>query len=427
MNTIVNTKQGAVQGLTSQDGKTVIFRGVPYAEAPVGELRFRRPQPKTPWDGVLDCTEFRASCPQADTSGMPFYGKEFYDEKMPPIDEDGLHLNIWTPIGANENSKLPVLFWIHGGAFMNGFGGEKEFDGEGFAKKNVILVTINYRLNAFGFFAHPELEAENEEHVSGNYGILDQIFALNWVRENIEAFGGDPEKITIDGQSAGCMSVQTIISSPLSRGMLRGAILQSGGGIGGFGHGADQEAAWDISRKLMDHLNVKTVAELRQLPWQQVLEAAYAVNDRGLGWGPHIDGWVLTENTDDAALKGHLHDVSYLIGCCGDDMGASELLGAAVDRFCQNQLDLDRKPAYRYLFDRKLPGDDAGAFHSSELWYEFETLSRCWRPFEEHDYELSRIMSTYWANFVKNGDPNGEGLPLWEPYTAEDKDPAVLV
>ena len=145
---------------------------------------------------------------------MDFYSKEFYDDMVPPESEDCLYLNIWTPASAQPGDKLPVLFWIHGGAFMHGCGTEKEFDGEGMAKKGVILVTINYRVNVFGFFAHPDLEAETEEGVSGNYGILDQLFALKWVRENIAAFGGNPDQITIAGQSAGCMSVQTIISSP---------------------------------------------------------------------------------------------------------------------------------------------------------------------------------------------------------------------
>lgn len=256
MELTVTTKQGAVKGFCSEDKQTVVFRGVPYAQPPVGDLRFRRPQEHEPWEGVRDCTRFSAVCPQADLRGMDLYGKEFYDGEEVVMNEDCLYLNIWTPAGSTEKSGLPVLFWIHGGAFMHGHGSEKEFDGEGFAKKGVILVTINYRVNAFGFFAHPDLEAENAERVSGNYGILDQIFALRWVRENIAAFGGDPEKITIFGQSAGCMSVQTIISSPLSAGMVRGAVLQSGGGIRALHETPKKEQLWETSKKLMEHLNV---------------------------------------------------------------------------------------------------------------------------------------------------------------------------
>ena len=298
---------------------------------------------------------------------MDFYGREFYDDLVPPEDEDCLYLNIWTPAEAGPASKLPVLFWIHGGAFMHGCSSEKEFDGEGFARKGVILVSVNYRVNAFGFFAHPDLEAETEEKVSGNYGILDQIFALRWVKENIAAFGGDPAKVTIAGQSAGCMSVQTIVSSPLSQGLLR--------------------------------------------------DAAYAVQGPDLSWRPHVDGWLLPAHVDAQAEAGAIHDIAYMIGSTAKDIGQGRQLQEAGARWCQNLLDLGRKPGYFYYFTRSLPGDDAGAFHSCELWYEFETMDRCWRPWEDCDRELCRCLSGYWANFAKNGDPNGEGLPRWEPYT----------
>lgn len=426
METIVKTKQGAVEGFRSDDGKTAIFLGVPYAQPPVGELRFRRPQTHEPWEGVLPCKKFGASCPQADLSADGFYAKEFYDVPLPPLREDCLYLNIWTPADCTPESNLPVLFWIHGGAFLHGNGSEKEFDGEGFAKKGVILVTINYRVNVFGFFSHPELEKETEEKVSGNYGILDQIFALGWVRENIAAFGGDPEKITLAGQSAGCMSVQTIISSPLSEGMMRGAILQSGGGIRVLHETPEKEQLWDISKRLMEHLKVTDITELRAVPAESLVEAAYAVNGEGLGWTPHKDGWLLPASTDELAETGKIHDISYMIGSTGDDIGGDTLLQESGARWCENQLKLGRMPAYFYFFDRKLPGDDAGAFHSSELWYVFETYPRCWRPWEDRDRELSEAMSAYWANFVKTGDPNGGGLPEWKPFTADHHEPLLL-
>lgn len=426
MDLIVKTKQGLVEGLKSEDGKTAVFRGIPYAQPPVGELRFRRPQEHTPWEGVLSCKEFSSRCPQADPTKMGFYAKEFYDAFVPDCEEDCLYLNLWVPADCTPESKLPVLFWVHGGAFMHGWGSEKEFDGEGFAQKGVILCTINYRVNAFGFFAHPDLEQETEEHVSGNYGILDQIFALKWVRENIAAFGGNPEKITLAGQSAGCMSVQSIISSPLSRGMMRGAILQSGGGIRAVHETPNKEQLWDISKRLMEQLQVKTIAELREIPANTLMEAAYAVNGEGLGWTPHRDGWLLPASTDELAETGKIHDISYMIGSTGDDIGGDTLLQESGARFCENQLKFGRTPAYFYFFNRKLPGDDAGAFHSSELWYVFETYPRCWRPWEQWDRELSRIMASYWANFVKTGDPNGEALPRWEPYTAENREPILL-
>lgn len=419
MQTVVNTNKGQVEGYLS--GETVVFKGIPYAAPPVGELRFRRPQEHEPWQGVLSCREFGNSCPQADLGKMGFYSKEFYDGPLPPLSEDCLYLNIWTPGSAGPDSKLPVMFWIHGGAFMHGSGSEKEFDGEGMARRGVILVTINYRVNVFGFFAHPELERETEEHVSGNYGILDQIAALKWVRENIAGFGGDPDNITVFGQSAGCMSVQTIISSPLAKGMLRRAILQSGGGLHGMFTTPDREHALEISRKLMEYLKVSTVEELRQMPADKLRDAAYAVGGEGLAWDPHMDGWLMPGSNDRMAETGGIHDVDYMIGSLGDDIGGRDMLQKAGEAWCGNLLDLGRGPGYLYFFDRKLPGDDAGAFHSGELWYIFETLDRCWRPWEEKDRELSRHMAGYWTNFAKTGDPNGPGLPRWEPYTREER------
>ena len=429
MNTCVTTKQGPIRGGLSSDGNTVMFKGVPYAQPPVGELRFRRPQEHTPWTAPLDCTAFSPRCPQAELASMEFYGKEFYDVMIPPGSEDCLYLNIWTPADAEPGAKLPVLFWIHGGAFMHGCGTEKEFDGEGCAKKGVVLVTINYRVNVFGFFAHPDLERENPQGVSGNYGILDQIFALKWVRENIAAFGGDPDNITLAGQSAGCMSVQAIISSPLAQGMVRGAILQSGGGIQALHETPGKELAWQISQELMAHLGVSTVEQLRQLPAETLCEGAYAVREKEgalLSWCPHVDGWLLPDTTDRLAQRGDIHHISYMIGSTRDDIGGQALLQEAGARWCENQLKLGRKPCYFYLFNRKLPGDGAGAFHSSELWYEFETLDRCWRPWEDCDRQLAKVVSGYWTNFVKTGDPNGEGLPRWEPYTQDQKHPILL-
>lgn len=426
MKPIITTKQGAVQGTLSQDGKALIFRGVPYAQPPVGSLRFARPQEHEPWEGPRDCTQFSPRCPQCDLTAMDFYSKEFYDEMVPPEDEDCLYLNVWTPADAQPGSKLPVLFWIHGGAFMHGCGSEKEFDGEGMARKGVILVTVNYRVNVFGFFAHPDLEAETPEHVSGNYGILDQIFALQWVRENIAAFGGDPEKVTIAGQSAGCMSVQTIISSPLTKGMLRGAILQSGGGLYAMKKCPTKEEITQTSQKLMEHLGVSTIEELRAVPAGQLRDAAYAVQGQDLSWRPHVDGWLLPATTDALAEAGAIHDIPYMIGSTGNDIGDGKLLQESGARWCENLLKLGRTPGWFYYFDRKLPGDSAGAFHSCELWYEFETMNRCWRPWEDCDWELSQTMSSYWANFVKTGDPNGPGLPEWKAYTGENTQPMVL-
>lgn len=421
MQTVVEVHQGKLEGYASADRQSVVFKGVPYAEAPVGELRWKRPQPKKSWEGVREAKEFSAKAPQADLTREGFYAKEFYTDEKIARNEDCLYLNIWTP--ANRTAgKLPVFFWIHGGAFLHGCGAEKEFDGEQFARNGVVFVSINYRVGALGFMVHPELAAENEEGISGNYGIYDQIAALDWVRENISAFGGDPDNITVAGQSAGCMSVQILISSKLTEGKIKRAILQSGGGIKALGGGGSPESREAVARKLMEALGAETIEDMRKIPAERIADVQYTIqsDDGGLGWSPVVDGVLLTENTDAAALNGNAHDIDYMIGSTGNDMGfETRLLERSAVMWGDNQIKLGRKPAYLYYFNRKLPGDDAGAFHSSELWYEFHTLDRAWRPWEECDYKLEKAMSAYWANFAKSGDPNGEELPIWHPYTKE--------
>ena len=420
MQTIVNVREGQLEGCLSADNKTLIFKGVPYAEPPVGELRWKRPQPKTPWEGVRPAKEFSAKAPQADLTREGFYAKEFYNEEIIARDEDCLYLNIWTPAEKTEE-KLPVFFWIHGGAFLHGCGAEKEFDGEQFAKNGVIMVSINYRVGALGFMAHPDLAAENEEGISGNYGIFDQIAALDWVYDNIEAFGGDPEKITVAGQSAGCMSTQVLISSPLTKGKIRRAVLQSGGGINALSRDTSMESRYEVTKLLMEALGANTIEEMRAIPAERIAEVQYTINTGGgLGWIPVSDGVALTAGTDELAVRGEAHDIDYMIGSTGNDIGFEvKLLEKSAVNWAENQLKLNRKPSYLYYFDRKLPGDDAGAFHSCELWYVFHTLDRAWRPWEDCDRALESIVSAYWANFAKTGDPNGEGLPVWHPYTKE--------
>ncbi len=350
-----------------------------------------------------------------------FYAKEFYTDEKIERSEDCLYLNIWTPADAQPGDKLPVFFWVHGGAFLHGCGAEKEFDGEQFARNGVILVTINYRVGALGFFAHPDLAAENPEGISGNYGIYDQIAALTWCRQNIASFGGDPDNITAAGQSAGCMSVQILISSPLTKGMIRRAILQSGGGLNGLNRDFSQESREAVSKKLMEALGASTIEEMRAIPGEKIAEVQYTIRaEDGLCWTPVVDGVLLTAPVDDVARAGGAHDIDYMIGSTGDDIGAdARRLEYSAVYWAKNQLALGRRPAYLYFFDRKLPGDDAGAFHSAELWYEFHTLDRAWRPWEPCDWALEKAVSTYWANFARCGDPNGAGLPHWRPYTAD--------
>ena len=426
-------KQGRIFG-AEKEGYT-IFKGVPYAKPPVGQLRWRPPQVLEPWDGIYQADKWPCRSMQETNRPDPFYDKEFYDEPeyQTPASEDSLYLNIWTP-AKTAGEKLPVAFWIHGGAFMGGFGHEKEFDGAAYCKRSVILVTINYRLGPMGFLAHPWLSAESategDPAVSGNYGILDQIAALKWVRENIEAFGGNPDNITVFGQSAGCMSVQTLVTSPLTKGLISKAILQSGVGLS-YDHTlakAELEGT-----QLAANAGVNTLEELRSLSFEQVMAAAGPIIANGfptmeLPYTPVIDGVVLEDGYDAALQQGKVHDIPYLVGSTMNDI-ATELdevakgnLGKVYDgtrAWCQARLNSGHAPAWHYYFVRQLPGDDAGAFHSSELWYTFGTYGRCWRPMTDGDAALSGQMLDYWTNFMKTGDPNGGGLPRWEPYRGD--------
>lgn len=422
----VTTQYGIVEGVDL--GAYRVFWGIPYAKPPVGQLRWRPPQPPEPWEGVYHAGHMPHRSMQETDRPMEFYDREFYDEPayQTPVSEDSLYLNIWTPRDS-QGKQLPVALWIHGGAFMGGFGHEKEFDGAGYCRRGVILVTINYRLGVMGFLAHPWLSRESEDGVSGNYGILDQIAALQWVRDNIAALGGDPDRITVFGQSAGCMSVQTLISSPLTRGMISGAILQSGVGLS---HDHPLAKAEQEGEELARNAGVNSLEELRRLPFEALMAAAGPILMRGfasmeLMFTPVIDGLVLTEGYNSCLDQGRIHPIPYLVGSTKNDIavdpqqlaqGDRGKVYQGCDRFCQALLDNGRQPAYRYYFVRQLPGDDAGAFHSSELWYTFGTYGRCWRPFGAQDEALSEQMMDYWANFMKTGDPNGPGLPRWEGY-----------
>lgn len=430
---MVQTKYGILEGV--QEEGYAKFLGVPYAQPPVGALRWKRPQPPRHWDGIRKADHFSHRAwqtvqePPRDGQGIN-YAKEFYENPafMPEMDEDCLYLNIWTP-DVSTDKKLPVAFYIHGGAFLNGFGSEIEFDGEAFARRGVILVTINYRLGAFGFFAHPGLKQEDPDGCCGNYGIYDQIAALQWVRDNIANFGGDPDKITIFGQSAGAMSVQTLLSSPLTKGMIAGAILQSGGGYkGGFNSNRTLEQAEMLGNKYMEICGASSLEDMRALSPQQLMDGLFKLMPVSFGMGlglpftPVMDGVLLTDGYNEVLEKGNYPDIPYMLGSCLNDMTIqpgtdgrnSSIYCGCVNWSLLGQLH-GRKPAYVYQFCRQLPGDNQGAFHSSELWYVFHTLGRCWRPMTEADEKLSNQICDYWCNFVKSGDPNGDGLAEWAP------------
>ena len=469
----VKTAAGLVQGTTVADGAVRVFRGVPYAAPPVGALRWQAPQPVVAWQGVRDATKAGPGCMQ---------GKVFGDINLPELSEDCLTLNIHTPARA-DTDRLPVMVWIHGGGFQAGAGSEPRHDGLAFARKGVVLVTINYRLGVFGFLVHPELTRESGRNASGNYGMLDQVAALRWVKENIAAFGGDPGNVTIFGESAGSFAVSALLASPLAQGLFHKAIGESGAfftvgsGTLAFSPLADGERE---GVKFASTMGADSLAALRAQPAQAVLDAAAKSR---LRFAPNVDGYFLTEdvyavysagkhsqipllagwNADEirAAVtlrpekptaQGHAEDIRKRFGAQADavlkaypaatDADALEssaalmsdmFIGYATWKWIEMHAQSGRLPVYRYSFDRKIPvpadnkvngvpatSRDIGARHAGEIEYVFGTLdlSLPTVPWEPSDRKLSDLMTTYWANFARTGDPNGAGLPLWPRYDA---------
>lgn len=460
-------ENGRVKGVACGWPSITAYYGIPYAAPPVGPLRWHEPMPAADWQGVRDCARPSARCPQLGVQPGGFYEREFYPVAE-PMSEDCLYLNVWTP-AQSAQEKLPVIFWVHGGAFMTGYGHSAHFDGEHFARQGVILVTINYRLNVFGWMVDPELSAESEHGVSGNYGLLDQIFALKWVRRNISNFGGDPERITLAGQSAGAACVQALCSSPLCRGDFAGAIFQSGGGIDALPD-MDYPLLAEVEEKMniTESLGVQNIAQARELPAEELLARWLKTMPTTKIWRtPVIDGYVLPKKSAQIVYDDETAHVPYLIGFTAKEgivttptpesfvQWAKQAFGEQAEEFLKiaaptpenfdeikNSLFTQclqagtaawaltlekqgRGPVYVYELTRDLPGDDKGPFHAADLWYVFKTFMRAWRPWTGRDFELARDMNTYWANFAKNLNPNGKGLPQWTPYTAQK--PEVMV
>lgn len=438
MQNMIKVSQGLLEGV-SCDGY-VVFKGVPYAKPPVGELRWKAPESIEGWEGIYRADHFSnieyQELPVKDHPFMGRFYKEFYSNPdfVPEMSEDCLYLNIWMPEHA-EDEKLPVAFWIHGGGFAGGYSSELEFDGEAYCKRNVILVTIEYRTGIFGFLAHPWLDAENERGISGNYGTLDQIAALKWVYENIAAFGGDPDNITIFGQSAGCMSTQVLVSSELTGNIPAKAILQSGTCCKeNFLYTPTLQEEEDTGKLFTECAGVTNIEELRSMTPDEILLATKKLDaqtwkmGKGLVLVPNVDGYILKDTVYEIWKKGEIKKIPYMTGCVTNDLGSTPeeikekkpgLLmreSAAWSLKCE-ELGL---PSYVYYFSHELPGDDWGSSHSSELWYTFGTLKRCWRPMEESDYQLSNDMLDYWTSFMKTGKPSCEASGEWIPYTANN-------
>ncbi len=434
MNTQVVTKNGMLEGLDC--GAYTLFKGVPYAKPPVGDLRFCPPQALPTWEGVRPAKEWGniavQDLPTDDVPYMALYYKEFYSdpEFVPDMSEDCLYVNIWAPKGGE---KLPVAFWIHGGGFGGGYNSEIEFDGEAYCKKDVILVSVEYRLNVFGFLAHPWLSAESDMGISGNYGLLDQVAALNWVYENIAAFGGDPENITVFGQSAGCMSTQVLLSSPLTKGKIAKAILQSGVACAEEILATPTQAELEtLGELLVGYTGAKSLEELRALSAEQLMEAKRQFDGemfrtgKGLMLVPNVDGYLLEKNVKQVWKDGEMHPVPTMAGVVTNDLGSTPeevaegkagILQKECERWSLKCEEVYGAPSYLYHFAHRLPGDESGAFHSAELWYTFGTYGRCWRPMTEADAALSEEMVADWTAFMKTGAP----LAGWEPYTKDTR------
>jgi para-nitrobenzyl esterase len=453
---------GLIEGYTSAAG-IEIFKGIPFAAPPVGDLRWRAPQPIVAWNGVKSCKDWGPSPMQGKPVPFMYWSQEFLIPEE-PISEDCLYLNVWSE--AKESSEpRPVLVYIYGGGFLSGGSGCPIYDGEAMAQKGVVFVTLNYRVGVFGFLAHPELSAEANYGTSGNYALLDMIAALKWVQENITQFGGDPNNVTIAGQSAGAFAVSFLTSTPLAKGLFHRAIAQSGGSFvsspnaQGLSLSSAEEQGLAFAKKA---LNCNNLAELRTKSAEEILQAPGGLSS------PVMDGYVLPKGNREIYQEKMHHDVPMMLGWNKDDLvmgppqkaadfraAMEKQFGNKVSAFfevypsdteeeaVQAQHDLGRdqtfgiqgyvwaktqhqygqSPVYVYHFNRSLPAHTLatqfGAFHSGEIVYAYNNLHTLDRPWETIDQEIAELMSSYWVNFAKTGDPNGKGLPKWKPFTSK--------
>jgi para-nitrobenzyl esterase len=413
----VTIDTGALEGSVDSTSGVIVFRGIPYAAPPVGDLRWRPPQPPKHWTEVRPANQLGHNCVQH----QPYSD---IDPFAAGISEDCLFLNVWTN-SLEARAPRPVLVWIHGGGFFAGFGGEERHNGGPLAKKGAVVVTLNYRLGAFGFLAHPVLASESPHRAAGNYGLLDQIAALQWVQRNIARFGGDPSRVTIFGESAGGFSVGSLIASPLAKGLFQRAILESGTGVGTGVTSRDDARA--VALRFADSLHVYGVgpdaaAHLRALSADTVLAASLHLGPPGApAFYPVVDGWVLPHAVDSTLASGKPNIVPVIVGTNRDE--GDEWMGAPTRTFAR--LMSARAPTYLYMFSRV--GDDSanrarGAYHSAEITFVFARP----HPLQpsagstSYDPTVADAMSDYWVAFATTGDPNGPPTagkwPRWPRY-----------
>jgi para-nitrobenzyl esterase len=456
------TASGVLEGVVSADGKVRTFKGIPYATPPVGPLRWKPPQPITPWKGVRKAVDYGPRCMQTDV----FSDMVFRDEGP---SEDCLYLNLWMP-EVHSKARLPVMVWIYGGGFRAGSTSEPRQDGGNLSKKGVLIVSMNYRLGIFGFFSHPELAKESGHDASGNYGLMDQVAALKWVKENIASFGGDPDNVTIFGESAGSSSVSALMASPLAKGLFARAIGESGALFS-----PDLKSRSETEKRDMAFMKsaagTDSLEALRNKSSAAIQEAAS--REGAPRFSPNIDGYFLPESPQAIFAAGKQSHVPLIAGWNLDEGDYESILGTdpptrenfeakvrklygnnadtllklypgttadevkraaqdlAGDRFTalhtwewlEAQLKTGSAPAYRYRFEETLPlpaesppDAEARSPHSGEIEFVFEVLSSKDLPWRPEDEKVSDLMSSYWTNFAKTGDPNGEGLAPWPAY-----------
>jgi len=460
----VKVEEGIVQG-TIENGLRV-FKGIPFASPPVGELRWKAPRPAEKWEGIKQTTKFAPA---------PMQGGNPNSEKS----EDCLYLNIWTP-AMSSDKKLPVLVWIYGGGFSFGSTSEPVCDGANLAKKGVIVVSIAYRVGQLGFLAHPELSAENPNHVSGNYGLLDQIASLKWIQKNIANFGGDTHKVTIFGESAGGISVSMLCASPLAKGLFKGAISQSGGSFGptrSINYPGENMKSLKFAEsegvEYVKKLGVSSIADLRKLVAEKFIPKTWTLP----GSWPIIDGYVISDDQYKLYETGKYNDVPVLIGYNSDEgasfspgktpeeytSGVKKRFGLFADTLLKvypvgentvpkSARDISRDAAfgwhtwswahlqsqtgkskvYYYYFDqhpdypKNSPLYNYGSPHGQDVPYAFMNLDSSNPNTPPSDFKLSDAMGTYWTNFAKNGNPNGNGVPEWPAFSNEHQDVMYL-
>jgi len=457
---VAKIENGLISGV--KKGDVSIFKGVPFAAPPVGDLRWKAPQPVTNWSGTRACENFSASPMQGKPVPFMMWTEEFIAPPE-PLSEDCLYLNIWSK-GKSKNDKLPVFVWIYGGGFVSGSAACAVYDGEEMAKQGIVFVSINYRVGPFGFLAHPELTKESGTKSSGNYAFLDQLAALRWIQNNIAAFGGDPGNVTIAGQSAGSFSINALVASPLGKGLFHRAIAQSGGLLGSsIGRRLPQAENSGIvfAQKAQAH----SLAELRKLSAEEIQKVAALIPRDA--FTPVLEDYVLPTNLLAHFQQGKHNDVPLLTGWVTGDASlrgnsnmpaekfkqqATKKYGARAEEFLSlfpatskevlkaSQLKLSlcefaALPSHlwasynksnSYLYQVSFVPTDKpdfpnyGAFHTSEVPFALHTLHQWNRPWQARDYEMEKNLSAYWINFIRTGNPNGSNLPEWKRHTRNE-------